>query len=85
MTCPCKGCELRRVEIRDGKFFDCHSGCPKDVDGVGYKSWKIKMLRQREETCTETDRYQKRINWEKNQRYAEYKHKGTHKFAFGSR
>lgn len=43
MRCPCKGCELRKVEIVSGVVHDCHSNCPKDKDGIGYSVWKAQQ------------------------------------------
>ena len=38
---PCKNCSLRHVS--------CHSDCPKDVTGIGYKKWKEMRDKETEE------------------------------------
>lgn len=45
MRCPCKDCELRKVEIANGVVHDCHSNCPKDKAGTGYSAWKAQHER----------------------------------------
>lgn len=38
---PCKDCSLRSIS--------CHSDCPKDKTGIGYKKWKEMRDKELEE------------------------------------